>query len=158
MRRRDVRRLVAALRCPVDLEYGDIMTEEQGSEPATKQLEREIEFRGRKMWVKFPRPEVMLVWQRTLEMLQGPDVNSWNGAQVMKAIGRARNVIGSVIVHPGDQEWLDDEMLAERLELTDCVQLIQTTVDAFAQENKNREERRAETKTPKKASRRKVTV
>lgn len=116
--------------------------------------EREITFKDRKMWVRIPRPEAILVWKRTLTQLQGADVSGWNGHQVMAALERTRKIIDSLIVHDVDKNWLDDEMLDGNLGLVETAQIIQLTVEAF-QSDDNRETRRASAKAtkPKKATR-----
>lgn len=120
--------------------------------------EQEIEFAGRKLWVRMPSPEQLLVWKRTLSQLQSADVQSWNGVQVMKALERTRAIIDSLLVHDTDKEWLDDELLAGNIGLRDTAQIINGTVDAFtlaAQEDGNRATRRAAKKAApaKKAAR-----
>jgi hypothetical protein len=136
------------------------MTEpNEAAEPtAEKSLppELELEFQGRKMWVRMPSPEQLLVWKRTLVQLQGADVSGWNGEQVMKALERTRMIIDSLLVNKVDVEWLDDEMLAGRMGLMDTAGIINGTVDLFAeaaQAEGNRETRRAAKKPGKKAVR-----
>lgn len=128
------------------------MTEEEVVDPT---LETEIEFSGRKMFVRMPRPEQLIVWKRTLDRLQAVDGSDWNGAQVMAALERARKIVDSVLVHPTDVEWLDDEMLAGRVDLKDTTQIILKAVEAFGQEG-NREERRAAKTVPAKKATRKA--
>lgn len=121
--------------------------------------EREINFQGRAMWVKVPSPEAILVWQRTVRRLQGEDVTGWNGAQVMQALERARKIIDSVLANDIDKDWLDDGMLDGTIKFQEATQIIQLTLEAFAEteEPANRAERRAATKRApaKKAVRRK---
>jgi hypothetical protein len=145
------------------LVYPDSMTE-QTATPATPEVmpEQEIEFKGRKLWVKMPTPEQLLVWKRTLKKLQGADVSGWNGEQVMKALERTRLIIDSVLAHDTDKEWLDDEMLAGTVGLMETAAIINGTVEAFAdaaEAEGNRETRRAAKKTTpaKKAARKKAT-
>lgn len=129
------------------------MTEQ--TEAATAEVEdtpeshQEIEFRGRKMWVRLPRPEQILVWRRVLNQLQTVD-ESWNGAQVLQALERTRKIIDSTLVHATDKDWLDDEMLDGTLTLIDAARLITMTLEAFAEDD-NREARRAGGKSPKPA-------
>lgn len=134
------------------------MTEQQDS-GATQVPEREIEFEGRMIWVKLPSPEQLLVWQRTMTRLQGADVTTWNGDQVMAALERARKIIDSMIMNNVDKDWLDDEMLAGSLPIGRVFELITLTVEAFADDD-NRASRRAAAKktTPaKKAARKRVS-
>lgn len=141
------------------------MTEPNSTDPADETAEvmpeQEIEFSGRKLWVKMPSPEQLLVWKRTLRKLQGADVEGWNGEQVLAALERTRAIIDSVLAHDVDKDWLDDEMLAGTISLKHTAQLIQMTVEAFAsaaEAEGNRETRRAAKKAApaKKATRKKA--
>jgi hypothetical protein len=138
------------------------MTEPTTAPEAATDLppELEIPFMGRQLWVKMPSPEQLLVWKRTLRKLQGAEVEGWNGEQVMAALERTRSIIDSVLAHEVDKEWLDDEMLAGRVDLKGTAQIIQATVEAFAtaaEGEGNRETRRAAKKAPaKKAARKKA--
>lgn len=138
------------------------MTEQpEATEATTAGLppEQEIDFAGRKLWVRMPSPEQLLVWKRTLNQLQSAEVQSWNGVQVMKALERTRNIIDSLLVHDTDKEWLDDQLLAGTLGLKDTAQIINGTVEAFtlaAEEGGNRAARRAAKKAPAKKAARKA--
>lgn len=124
-------------------------------EPAERH--REIEFHGRKFWVRMPSPEQLLVWKRTVVQLQDADISSWDGNQVMAALERTRKIIDSVILHQVDKDWLDDEMLDGGLGLKATGAIITLTVEAFGTDD-NREARRAAKKaTPgKKAARKRA--
>lgn len=126
---------------------------------ATQVPEREIEFRGRTIWVKMPKPEQLLVWKRTLTRLQDPENQDWTGETVMAALERLRMIIDSIILNRIDIDWMDDEMLAGRLELKDTAEIVTKTVEAFADatgEPDNRAARRAAKKaTPAKKAVRK---
>lgn len=140
------------------LVYGGAMTDQTA---APDQPEQEITFKGRKLWVKMPTPEQLLVWKRTLKQLQNSDVTAgWNGEQAMRALERTRLIIDSVLVHVVDKEWLDDEMLAGTIGLMDSATIINDTVEAFvtaAEAEGNRETRRAAKKAaPAKKARRKT--
>jgi hypothetical protein len=115
--------------------------------------EREIEFMGRKIWVKFPRPEQILVWKRILVQLQSAN-DGWNGEQVLAALERTRRIIDSVMANQVDKDWLDDQMLDGTVTLADTAPFVTLAVQAFADDD-NRESRRAATKKApaKKASR-----
>jgi len=129
------------------------------TEPSTAGTEvptAPIMFQGREMFIQVPRPEQILVWKRTLDGLQRPEVQSWNGAQVLAALERTRKIIDSLLVNQADIDWLDDEMLAGRLGLVETAGIITEAVKAFqtmAAEMGNREERRANAKATKKAAR-----
>lgn len=138
------------------------MSDEQT--PATEEVpvspEQEITFRGREIWVKMPSPEQLLVWKRTLKMLQDADALGWTGDQVMRALERTRLIIDSVLANQVDKDWLDDEMLAGTLGLKDTASIINQTVEAFAnaaEAGGNREDRRAAKKAKGKKAVRKAT-
>jgi hypothetical protein len=128
----------------------------EAAAPVEMPAEKEIDFQGRKLWVRLPRPEALLVWKRTLAKLQNLDTGDWNGEQVMAALERTRKIIDSLLVHEIDKDWLDDEMLASRLGLIETAQIINLTVEAY-QADDNREARRAAKKAlAKKATRKKA--
>lgn len=142
------------------------MTEQDVQDPAaTPELppELEIQFMGRTLWVRLPKPEQLLVWKRTLRQLQGADVDDWNAEQVMIALERTRRIIDSVLVNKADVVWLDDEMLEGTLTLKGTAEIINKTVQVYADaaerektENGTRAERRA-AKSPAKKATRKAT-
>lgn len=138
---------------------------EQGTENAYElPPELEITFRDRKLWVRMPTPEQILVWKRTLVQLQSAEVDGWNAEQVMAALERTRKIIDSVLVHRVDVDWLDDEMLARRVDLKGTAEIINRTVEVYAEaaeaeraEHGTRSERRAAaTKKPGKKAARKA--
>lgn len=120
--------------------------------------EQEIEFHGRMIWVRMPRPEQLLVWKRTLVQLQDADPKDWNAEQVMNSLERLRKILDSLLVHRTDIDWIDDEMLANRLTFKTLAPIVTLTVEAFQTET-NRETRRAAKKAApaKKAARKKAT-
>lgn len=124
------------------------MTEQ--AEEAPQLPEREIEFRGRKIWVKMPRPEQLLVWQRVLKQLQTTEPST--GSEVMVLLERGRKVLDSILVNRADKDWMDDEMLEGTLTFQDVLPMINDAAEAFAQDG-NHEERRAVKKAAKKAAR-----
>lgn len=138
------------------LRYADGMTEQQ-QEGAPAGSERPIMFRGREMWVKFPSEEQIVVYSRTLKMLQGPEVEGWEGAQVLKALDRVFRIIVSTLVNRVDIEWIEDEMLDGNLKLPDACEILNQTVQAFGQEGDNRAAKRAAAPR-KRAARRKATA
>lgn len=111
--------------------------------------ERPIMFRDRELWVKFPSEEQILVYSRTLKMLQSPDVESWDGPQVLKALDRTLRIVLSVLINRGDAEWLEDLMLDGDLKLVDACEIVNMTIKAFEADGQNRA-------TKRRAARRKV--
>lgn len=128
------------------------------TEPNTEIPEREVELLGRKLFVRFPQPEQLLVWQRTLTKLQGADVDGWNAVQVMSALERMRKIIDSLLANKTDVDWLDDQMLDGNVGLMELVPFFTDVVKTFADEanGTNREARRTAAKTPAKKAVRKA--
>jgi hypothetical protein len=125
---------------------------EQSTEPAGRPT-GVVEFQGRSVEITMPRPEQILVWQRTLQGLQAINPESWTGPEILAAMERLRKIIDSILVNKADVDWIDDEMLAGRLTLKECAGLVTDAVRAFEQPT-NREERRAAEKATKKPARR----
>lgn len=154
---------VAPLKCHPHSGYSGIMIEQEGAATAVDPaLEVEIEFLGRKIFVRMPKQEQLLVWRRTLKQLQGAEGASWNGTQVMNTLERLRSIIDSMIVNRVDIEWLDEEMLAGRLGLEQAVTIVPMAAEEISRreaESGNREERRAAKKMvqAKKAARKQAT-
>lgn len=115
----------------------------------------------RTMWVRMPKPEQLLVWQRTVDRLtNAPVTASWTGSEVMNALERLRKIVDSLLVNKIDVDWIDDQFLTGDLTFQTLTPFIATTTTAFQQaaaETGNREERRAAKKAaPKKATRKKA--
>lgn len=138
------------------------------TDPSTEVAEApvtEIDFEGRAIFVRLPTPEQIVVWQRVVKQLQNLESGEWTGEHLVKVLDRSRRLIDSLLVHPGDVEWLDDEMLDGKVTIVRAATIIQKSMDAFQKladektaESGNREERRAAKKAPaKKAVRRKAT-
>jgi hypothetical protein len=135
------------------------MTTEQQSDdteaPAAPELP--VMLKGREIYVRHPRPEQVLVWQRTLDRLTQAPVNaSWTGSEVMAALDRCRKIVDSLLVNKADVNWMDDQFLDGDLEFKDLAPFITDVVEAFrkaADETGNREDRRATKKATKKAAR-----
>lgn len=140
--------------------YHGSMTEQEVTPEVVPELP--LDFRGREIFVKMPSPEQLLVWKRTLNQLQGAEVDGWNGVQVMRALERTRLIIDSVLANQVDKDWLDDEMLAGNIGLMETAEIINMTAKAFADAAEgegNRETQRAATKkTPAKKAALKTTT
>lgn len=136
------------------------MTEQVTEQAAPEMPEASVPFRGREVWVRMPRPEQLLVWQRTLDKLQnaGPDTN-WTASTVMVALERLRKIVDSILVNEADKTWIDDQFLEGTMQFTELVPLVNLTAEKFAemaeQEAPNRAARRAK-KSGKKAARKAV--
>jgi hypothetical protein len=117
--------------------------------------EQEIDFRGRNMWVRMPRPEQLLVWKRTLTQLQTVVDGDWTADSVMTALERLRRIIDSVLVNKADVTWLDDQFLDGTLTFQQLTPMITLVVEAFADaaENEGNRETRRAVKPAKKARR-----
>lgn len=132
------------------MRYAGGMTGKQATPVAG--AERAITFRQRELWAKMPTEEQILVYSRTLKMLQGPEVEGWDGEQALKALDRTLRIILAVVVNATDREWIEDLMLDGELTLVDACQILNDTVDAFTEEKK-----KAPAAPRKRAARRKVT-
>lgn len=118
----------------------------------------------RKIWVKMPRPEQLLVWQRTVDALtKAPVDTSWSGTEVMGALERLRRILDSILVNKADIAWIDDSFLDGTLGFRELTPLLTLTTEAFQQaaadhlaEHGTREERRAAAKKPAKKAARKA--
>ena len=84
----------------------------------------EIEFQGRTLKIRTPRPEQILIWQRTIKHLEAANLSDWSGEQVLAALERARMIIDSLLYDPADISWLDDEMLAGRVGLKEASRIV----------------------------------
>lgn len=126
--------------------------------------ELEVPLGDRKIWVRMPSPEQILVWQRTVDNLtKAPVDTSWTGSQVMKTLDRLRRILDSIIVNRADVEWLDDEFLDGRLTFKDMAPYLTRVIDAFADameaetlQPANRAAKRAAKKAPAKKAARKA--
>lgn len=135
------------------------MTTEQEAAEAPTTLELPVMFRDREIYVRYPKPEQILVWQRTVDRLtkSTPDT-SWTGQELMAALERCRKIVDSILVNRADIDWMDTEFLDGTLEFRDLAPFIGQVVQAFADAAEemapNREARRsAKKKTAKKAVR-----
>lgn len=137
----------AAPEVPLELEIPFVFQEADGGEIR------------RTMWVRMPRPEQLLVWQRTVDKLtNAPITASWSGTEVMAALERLRKIVDSLLVNKADVNWIDDQFLDGSLTFQTLTPFITQTVSEFQQaaaESGNREERRGAKKTAKKAARKK---
>lgn len=125
-----------------------------------EQMQIEVPLAGRAIAVTHPTPEQLLVWQRTLKRLGGMENETWDGEQTMAALERLRKIIDSIIVHPADVDWLDDQFLAGAVDFRMLAPWITDVIEAFekhAAEDGNRQQRRAVAKPAKKATRRKAS-
>lgn len=137
-------------------------TEQETPEQDWLPVELPVPFQGREIFVRMPRPEQLLVWQRTLNKLGNLQAGtSWTGDEVMVALERLRKIVDSLVVNKADVEWLDDRFLEGSLTFAELAPFITDAVavyQKFANENApNREARRAAEKPAKKAARKKAT-
>ena len=142
------------------------MTEQVAAEAAEEVTvpDLPVMFMGREIWVRMPKPEQLLVWQRTVDRLtQAPVDASWSGSEVMAALERLRKIVDTIMVNRADITWLDDQFLEGTVDFKQLTPFITQAVQAFAdaaEAEGNRETRSAAAKkaTPaKKAARKKAT-
>lgn len=122
------------------------MTEQEVADQDRPRVE-EIEFQGRTLKIRAPKPEQVLIWQRTVKHLESANLSDWNGEQVLAALERARMIIDSLLYDPADISWLDDEMLAGRVGLKEASGIIIEAMKRMTGQD-NRAQRRG---APKKA-------
>lgn len=105
----------------------------------------EIKFQGRTLKIRAPKPEQVLIWQRTMKRLESANLSDWSGEQVLAALERSRMIIDSLLDDPADISWLDDEMLAGRVSLREASEII---IEAVKWMTGDRAQRRAAKKAP----------
>lgn len=116
------------------------MTEQEDHD---QPMVEEIKFQGRTLKIRAPKPEQVLIWQRTMKRLESANLSDWSGEQVLAALERARMIIDSLLDDPADISWLDDEMLAGRVSLREASEII---IEAMKRMTGNRAQRRAAAK------------
>jgi hypothetical protein len=138
------------------------MTDQQEAAPAVPELP--VMFMGREIYCRMPEAEQLLVWQRTVRRLSDAPINaSWTGSEVLTALERLLKIVNSLMANKADIEWLDDQFLERKINFQTLAPFITLVTEAFAkaaEEEGNREDRRAATKkTPaKKAARKKAST
>ena len=118
------------------------MTEQEVANQDQPMVE-EIEFQGRTLKIRAPKPEQVLIWQRTVKHLESANLSDWSGEQVLAALQRGRMIIDSLLYDPDDISWLDDEMLAGRVGLREASEIV---IEAMKRMTGNRTQRRAAAK------------
>jgi hypothetical protein len=138
------------------------MTDQQEAAPAVPELP--VMFMDREIYCRMPEAEQLLVWQRTVRRLSDAPINaSWTGSEVLTALERLLKIVNSLMANKADIEWLDDQFLERKINFQTLAPFITLVTEAFAkaaEEEGNREDRRAATKkTPaKKAARKKAST
>lgn len=127
------------------------MTTEQDEGATEAPVELPVMLLGREIYARFPSPEQLLVWQRTVDRLTTAPVNaSWTGSEVMAALERLRKIVDSIVVNKADVDWMDDRFLDKTLDFQRLAPFITDVTTAFAEYAEaqgNRQERRAAKKT-----------
>lgn len=77
---------------------------------AQKPIVKTVTFKGRKIRVRTPSPEQVMVWQRVLNQISDAG-NNVTGEEALSMMNRARKIVDSILVDDRDKEWLDDQML-----------------------------------------------
>lgn len=139
-------------------------TETAAAEPAEDEapVELPVMFMGREIYSRFPSPEQLIVWQRTIKRLEtAPMDASWTGSEVMAALERLRKIVDTLMVNRADVDWLDDQFLDETVTFKSLAPFITDVVTAFqefAAAQGTRAEKRAAKKTPAKKATRKAAT
>lgn len=108
----------------------------------------EIEFQGRTLKIRTPKPEQVLIWQRTMKHLEAANLSDWTGEQVLAALERGRMIIDSLLYDPADISWLDDEMLAGRVGLKEASMIVIEAMKRMAGQGDRAQRRAAAKKAP----------
>ena len=137
------------------------MTEQEAAAPAAEEEitypELPVPFRGREIYVRMPRPEQILVWQRTVKKLTAAPMDaSWTGSEVMAALERLRKIVDSIFVNKADIEWLDDEFLEGSVGFKELTPLLTDVVTAFGKMQEENAPNREAKRAAKKAARKKA--
>lgn len=112
-----------------------------------------ITFRGRVMAYRRPSADQLAVWKMIAERAAGlakevatpkpcptckgegcdtcQGTGSAHSTTIFKLFNRAMTIINSVLVDEGDKDWLEDEMIAGRVDMEAAAQIISLTVDAL---------------------------
>jgi len=134
------------------------MTEQQQDEVVVVP-EIPVPLLDREIYVHMPKPEQLLVWQRTLDNLSNaPMGTGWTGSEVMAALERLRRIVDSIIVNKADVTWIDEQFLDGTLSFELLTPFLTQVAEGFAaaagENAPNREAKRA----VKKAARKKATT
>lgn len=108
-----------------------------------------VPFHGRLIRVRMPTLEQVAVYRRLAAKFTAMSEKDAkvDADQAIRAYDRAISVISSVIVEPDDVEWLEDELLARRLDLESAAPLMDQAMAELRKANEhltqnNRQERR----------------
>lgn len=116
-----------------------------------------VQFRGREIYARMPRPEQLLVWQRVVKSLtEAPPGVGWTGQEVMGALERLRKIVDSILLNKADIQWIDDEFLEGTLTFQDLAPLITLVTEAYAKAAEEQAPNREAKRAVKKAARKKV--
>lgn len=107
-------------------------------------------WRDRVFELKLPSGTQLMMWNRVArqfgEMAESEDLDE---GQFRKALNRLGDVVFGVFASPDDVEWLEDEILAERIVDEDLLDLFVTLRDSLTEQRsdeggaQNRAQRRA---------------
>ena len=123
------------------------MTEQETADQDRPMVE-EIEFQGRTLKIRAPKPEQILIWQRIMRHLESANLSDWSGEQVLAALERGRMIIDSLLYDPDDISWLDDEMLAGRVGLKEASEIIIEAMKRMTGQGNRAQRRGAAKKAP----------
>lgn len=119
------------------------------TEPSPSEKTVPVTIRGRTIMIKAPTgTQAALMGSSTLRMTRlaeklGGDWDQIPAEMIMPVISKILDVLQSMCVDPMDQLWLEDEMLAGRLEFTEMTPLLGALNEDQEKKPVNRRARRA---------------
>jgi hypothetical protein len=112
--------------------------------------ETDVIWRDRTIRVRPPTLEQLTIYRRLArkfhllsEQNSKPDAEPMSLEEATGHYDRAIKLVTSVMVHPADVEWLEDEMLEGRIRLPDAADLMQKAIGALADANTDAQPNRA---------------
>lgn len=105
-------------------------------------------WRGREFELKIPSGSQLMVWNRVASQFGKMGEGEFSDDEFRKALNRLGDVVFGVFANPDDVEWLEDEILADRIVDSDLLELFVALRDALSiagevDEPKNRAQRRS---------------
>lgn len=94
-----------------------------------------IPFHGRRIKIKVPEPEQVMVWKRIVSRLSDMSGDAgMTGEAAIVALERARKIIDSLIFNREDIDWLDDQMLEGSIDLEEAFKFVTKAAKVFAKD------------------------
>jgi hypothetical protein len=88
-------------------------------------------FHGRELRVVMPRPEQLVIWQRTLSRLGNTELDPTSGTELGRLIDRVIRIVETVLPERADHEWLEDQLLDGGMTLADAANIVTAALAAL---------------------------